>query len=118
VEFHPISPERLPDLARFSRQHGKFRHCSCMRWRLTSTEFKRSTKETRTAALEELVRHCTPIGVLAYQDAEPVSWCSIAPRKSDCVLAPICCPSISNPRTNQDSVPVIVSGSYASKNRA
>jgi hypothetical protein len=63
VEFHPISPERLPDLARFSRQHGKFRHCSCVRWRLTSTEFKRSTKETRTAALEELVRHCTPIGV-------------------------------------------------------
>src|SRR5690625_7099513 len=35
------------DLARFSEQHGKFGYCSCMRWRLTSTEYKRSTKNDR-----------------------------------------------------------------------
>ena len=38
--FHPVTPERLRDLARFSEQHGKFRYRSCMRWRLTSTEYK------------------------------------------------------------------------------
>jgi len=53
-----------------------------LRWRLRSTEFQRSTKESRVAALESLVRDGTPIGVLAYLDGEPVGWCSIAPRET------------------------------------
>jgi GNAT superfamily N-acetyltransferase len=84
--FHPVTQERLPDLARFSERHGKFRYCSCMRWRMTSADFKRSTKESRVAALEDLVRHGTPVGVLAYQDGEPVGWCSIAPRETHAAL--------------------------------
>jgi GNAT superfamily N-acetyltransferase len=80
LEYYPVTRERAADLARFSEQHGKFRYCSCMRWRLTSVEFQRSTKESRVAALERLVDQGTPVGVLAYQDGEPVGWCSIAPR--------------------------------------
>ena len=86
LAFHPLTPERLPDLARFSARHGKFRYCSCMRWRLTSTEFQRSTKEGRAAALEGLVRQGMPVGVLAYADGEPVGWCSIAPRETCAAL--------------------------------
>ncbi len=82
LEFRPVTPERVSDLLRFSEQHGKFRYCSCMRWRMTSTEFSRSTKESRAAALEGLVRQGTPVGVLAYLDGEPVGWCSVAPRES------------------------------------
>lgn len=82
LQFHPVNRQRLPDLAQFSEQHGKFRYCSCMRWRMRSTEFKRSTKEDRVAALERLVRQSAPVGVLAYADGEPVGWCSIAPRES------------------------------------
>jgi GNAT superfamily N-acetyltransferase len=52
LHFRPVTEERLHDLAQFSAQHGKFRYCSCMRWRLTSTEFRRSTNEERIAALE------------------------------------------------------------------
>jgi len=79
-DYRPVIPERLPDLARFSERHGKFRYCSCMRWRLTSADFQRSTKESRIAALDDLVRQGAPVGVLAYLDGEPVGWCSIAPR--------------------------------------
>jgi GNAT superfamily N-acetyltransferase len=86
MEFHPVTQERLPDLARFSERHGKFRYCSCMRWRMTSADFKRSTKESRVAALEDLVRRGTPVGVLAYQDGEPIGWCSIAPRETYAAL--------------------------------
>ena len=82
IEFHPVTPERLSDLEQFSKQQGKFRYCSCMRWRMTSTEFKRSTKERRVAALEGLVCQGTPVGVLAYLNREPVGWCSIAPRET------------------------------------
>lgn len=82
VEFHPVTRERIADLARFSEAHGKFRYCSCMRWRMTSTEFKRSTKETRIAALDDMVCTSTPVGVLAYLDGEPIGWCSVAPRET------------------------------------
>jgi GNAT superfamily N-acetyltransferase len=82
VTFHPVTPDRLPDLARFSERHGKFRYCSCMRWRLPSTAYQRATKAERIAALDGLVRDGTPIGVLAYIDGEPVGWCSIAPRET------------------------------------
>lgn len=81
LDFHPVTPERLPDLERFSVQHGKFRYCSCMRWRMASTQYQRSSKESRVAALADLVCQGVPIGVLAYLGDEPVGWCSIAPRE-------------------------------------
>ncbi|NTU72250.1 MAG: GNAT family N-acetyltransferase [Coriobacteriia bacterium] len=80
--FHPVTVERLGDLDRFSRHHGKFRYCSCMRWRLSSSEFQRSTKEQRASRLEQMVVSDTPVGVLAYVGGEPVGWCSMGPRES------------------------------------
>lgn len=81
LQFHPVTPVRLPDLERFSAQHGKFRYCSCMRWRMSSADYQRSTKESRVAALTDLVCQDVPVGVLAYLDGEPVGWCSVAPRE-------------------------------------
>jgi hypothetical protein len=86
LEFRPVTPERLPDLARFSESHGKFRYCSCMRWRMRSAEFGSSTNQSRVAALDRLVRVGTPVGVLAYLDDEPVGWCSVAPRETCAAL--------------------------------
>jgi hypothetical protein len=82
IAYHPVTSDRLDDLARFSEAHGKFRYCSCMRWRLTASDYRRSTKETRVCALDALVRHGTPIGVLAYDGDTPIGWCSIAPRET------------------------------------
>jgi hypothetical protein len=82
LTFHPVTAERLPGLARFLASHGKFRYCACMRWRMASAQFSRSTKEERGDALERLVQEGTPIGVLAYLGEEPVGWCSVAPRSS------------------------------------
>ena len=82
ARFDPVTRDRLPDLARFSEHHGKFRYCSCARWRLTSTQYHSSTRESRVAALEGLVSAGTPVGVLASLDGEPVGWCSIAPRET------------------------------------
>src|SRR5262245_18373702 len=82
LQFLPVTGDRLPELARFSKGHGKFRYCSCMRWRLTSTQFKCSTKDSRVAALEQLVEAGTPVGVLAYAEREPVGWRWTAPRET------------------------------------
>jgi hypothetical protein len=80
ITYRPVTRGRLKDLERFSEGHGKFRYCSCMRWRLSSTEFQRSTKDERVERLDQLVRGGEPVGVLAYADGEPIGWCSIAPR--------------------------------------
>jgi GNAT superfamily N-acetyltransferase len=49
---------------------------------MPSSEFSRSTKQARVAALDDLVRTGTAIGVLGYLDGEPVGWCSVAPRET------------------------------------
>jgi GNAT superfamily N-acetyltransferase len=49
---------------------------------MRSTDFARSTKASRVAALESLVHDGQPTGVLAYVDGEPVGWCSVAPRET------------------------------------
>ncbi len=85
-QFHPVTPERLPDLAAFSQCHGKFRYCSCMRWRMASSDYRRSSKEQRIAALEALASAGAPVGILAYHQGEPVAWCSVAPRESYAAL--------------------------------
>lgn len=86
IQFRPVTIERLPDLTEFSQCHGKFRYCSCMRWRMTSTVYRRSTKEGRVEALEEMVRAGTPVGIMGYCGEEPVAWCSIAPRETYAAL--------------------------------
>jgi GNAT superfamily N-acetyltransferase len=79
--FHPVTSERLPDLQRFLEAHGRFGHCACMRWRMRSAVFSRSTRDGRNRALTDTVRGGLPVGVLAYLDEEPVGWCSVAPRQ-------------------------------------
>jgi GNAT superfamily N-acetyltransferase len=86
IETRPVSKATLADLDRFSERHGKFRYCSCMRWRLTSTEFRESSKEDRISALSGLVRRDVPVGVLAYLGSEPIGWCSVAPRTTYAAL--------------------------------
>ena len=87
LEYYPVTPDHRDDLTRFSEAHGKFRYCSCMRWRMTSAEYKRSTRESRVATLDGLVAEDTPVGVLAYRDGEPVGWVAVAPREALGALA-------------------------------
>ena len=80
VRFSPVTPERLADLQRFSAEHGKFGYCSCMRWRMTSAEFRNSSKTERIEALDKRVLSGEAAGILAYIKNRPIGWCSIAPR--------------------------------------
>ena len=66
VEFHPVTPDRWPDLVRFFEHHGNPNYCWCMRWRLSSTEFRRLKSVDRKRALGGRVRTGIPIGILGY----------------------------------------------------
>ena len=63
VHFRAVTANTLADLDRFSSEHGKFRYCSCMRWRMTSTEFRRSDKQGHIEALNGRVDDGHPVGV-------------------------------------------------------
>ncbi|MGH9071708.1 MAG: hypothetical protein ACRDX8_11215, partial [Acidimicrobiales bacterium] len=73
-------------LERFSRVHGRFRYCSCMRWRATSGDFGQLGKDGRIAALDNLARGGGPVEILAYCGDDAVGWCSIAPRDTYAAL--------------------------------
>ena len=85
-QFRSVSQERLADLERFSAEHGRFSYCSCMRWRMTSSEYRRSSKADRLVALRHRIRSGEATGILAYHDERPVGWCSVAPRESYAAL--------------------------------
>jgi GNAT superfamily N-acetyltransferase len=80
LSFRPVTRRTLADLERFSECHGKFRHCSCMRWRLRSTDYQKTNKDQRIAMLAELADDNAPVGVLAYRGETPIGWCAVAPR--------------------------------------
>lgn len=86
LRFSPVTPECLSDLKRFSTEHGKFGYCSCMRWRMTSSQFRNSTREKRIEALNAMASSGEAVGVLAYDEDRPIGWCSIAPRSSYAAL--------------------------------
>jgi GNAT superfamily N-acetyltransferase len=86
LAFHPLVPERWPDLARLFGQRGACGGCWCMWWRLPHSEFVRGKGEGNRRALRRLVGAGRAPGILAYANTEPVGWCSVAPREEYPVL--------------------------------
>lgn len=79
LEFAPVTPDRWDDLARLFEARGGPSYCWCMLWRDMPRD-ARDSNEGKRAALEERVAGGTPVGILAYEDGDPVAWCSVAPR--------------------------------------
>jgi GNAT superfamily N-acetyltransferase len=77
--FRPVTTKSLGDLDDFRLKHRTFGSCSCMRWRMRSAEFSRTTKSIHMRAFDALIEGGTPVGVLGYLDEVPIGWCSIAP---------------------------------------
>jgi GNAT superfamily N-acetyltransferase len=90
-EFHPLTPERWPDLEQLFGPNGAYGGCWCMWWRITRKQFEQQAGEGNRQAMRELVASGEVPGILAYSvivepDEEPleqaVGWCSVAPRSS------------------------------------
>jgi GNAT superfamily N-acetyltransferase len=81
LEFHPLTPERWDDFARLFGARGACGGCWCMSWRLSRADFAKSKGERNRRAMKKLVDSGRVPGVLAYAGAEPIGWCSVAPRE-------------------------------------
>lgn len=82
VEFHPVTPDRFPNMELLFEHHGYPGQCWCMEWRMTSTVFSKTSKAGRKDAMKGLVEEGTPVGILGYLNGEVAGWCSIAPRET------------------------------------
>ena len=80
--FHPVTPDRWPDLERLFGPRGAYSGCWCMFWRLRRSEFDRSSADERRAGLKGLVDSGQIPGILAYSGDEPIAWVSLGPRET------------------------------------
>ena len=79
--FHPVTPERWPDLVRLFGERGACGGCWCMAWRLKHAAWKAGKGESNKLALQTIVERDDRPGLLAYAGDEPIGWISVAPRE-------------------------------------
>ena len=76
MEVVPGTPERLDDVVAVINPA-----CMCQYWRMTSSEYSRTTNDEKRAALRAQLGETPPGGLVAYLDGEPVGWVGFAPRE-------------------------------------
>jgi GNAT superfamily N-acetyltransferase len=99
LEIHPLTAERLPDLAALFGQGGDPKWCWCSFFRLRNVDFKGATATSNRGVLERAVTTTEAVGrapgLVAYRDGEAIGWVSLGPRddyarlQGSRVLAPI-----------------------------
>jgi GNAT superfamily N-acetyltransferase len=82
VRIQPATAERWKDLERLFGARGACGGCWCMWYRLPRAEYERRKGAGNRTALRRLLGTGDPVGVIGYAGAEPVGWCSVAPRSA------------------------------------
>src|SRR5262245_59967119 len=81
LSFHPLTPERWPDLERLFGANGACDGCWCMFWRMRGPDYRKSSSPQNKKAFKQVVHGAErPPGILADRDGAPVGWVAIAPR--------------------------------------
>ena len=86
LQFHPLIPQRWPDLEELFGERGACGGCWCMWWRLARSEWTRQKGSANKAAFRKIVQAGPSPGLLAYADGRPIGWCALGPRADYPVL--------------------------------
>ncbi|MEO8399112.1 MAG: GNAT family N-acetyltransferase [Ignavibacteriaceae bacterium] len=86
LTFHPLTKERWKDLEKLFGPRGAVGGCWCMWWRIKRSEYDKQKGEGNKKSLKKIINSGEVPGILAYQNDEPVAWCSIQPREKFSVL--------------------------------
>jgi GNAT superfamily N-acetyltransferase len=81
ITFRPVTSDNRDDFEKLFESRGGPKSCWCTVWR--TVEAVPTAELPATAKKLEMKRRISsgePIGLLGYHDAQPVAWCSIAPR--------------------------------------
>lgn len=85
-KFHPLKKHRWKDFENLFGKRGACGGCWCMYWRIRRKEFEQKKGEGNKREMKKLVSSGKIPGLIAYDGAEPVGWCSVAPRDEFSVL--------------------------------
>jgi GNAT superfamily N-acetyltransferase len=80
LTYKPVTRENWHDLELLFESKGGPHYCWCMPWREMEQGKSRNSKSDKKEALKNSVNDNIPVGLLAYDDSNPIAWCSIAPR--------------------------------------
>jgi len=80
IRIVPLTGENWTDLEALFGPRGAVGGCWCMYWRQTRAEYDRFKGEANRGAFHDIVVSGDPVGLLAYDNEEPVGWCAVAPR--------------------------------------
>ncbi len=81
LAFHPLTPDRWPDLVALFGPDRTCFGCWCTWWRLTTREFRAGVGEVNRRRQERYVKAGNVAGLLAYARGEPVGWIAVEPRE-------------------------------------
>ena len=79
VEVLPASADRWADVERVMRTPGDPETCWCQVFRVPREDWESRSTEQNRDDLKTLVTTGARPGLVAYDDGEPVGWCSVAP---------------------------------------
>jgi GNAT superfamily N-acetyltransferase len=83
VMFRPVTAESWADFARLFESRGAPKSCWCTVWRIVhASPASRRSAATRKQEMKQRISAAEPVGLLGYIGAEPVAWCSVAPRNT------------------------------------
>jgi len=82
MTFQSLTPDRWNDVVELFGPRGACGGCWCMTWRLSASEYEESKGEANRRSFEHLVMSGAEPGILAYDGAQPIGWCAVAPRPS------------------------------------
>ena len=82
IKVKPVTKTNWSDFETLFESKGAPKYCWCMAWRMTKDESKQNTSANRKKYIHQRVSAGTPIGLLAYENGEPIGWCSVAPRET------------------------------------
>ena len=77
----PLSPETWSDFEQLFGTNGACAGCWCTWWRISSTDFRKFSKETKKNVMRTIVQGGKIPGLIVYVDGIPAGWVSVAPRE-------------------------------------
>ena len=81
LQYHPLTLDRWNDFETLFGKKGAYGGCWCMWWRITRAEFEKQKGDGNRKAMKEIMASSEIPGIIAYDKAQPIGWCSVAPRE-------------------------------------
>ena len=84
--FYPVTKENWKDFENLFGEKGACAGCWCMYWRMHRKDYDNLRGSGTKKKMKGLINKGIIPGILAYDDKQPVGWCSVAPREDFPVL--------------------------------